>query len=150
MIFVSGVIYHEELTPTFGALSSDTLVRVLQDGRPSSRLLYAHLLAKYRNLHCVPLLGIFADCVVDDENRVFQVRTVTKHGVILLPSKNIGVGREYDAEAYRAALKPLTGFILIDVTDMPCIVYGVVFKDILPFKAKFSRRDALTLLKLGV
>jgi len=149
MIFTTGKIYREELALAFGALAPSTLAEVLRDGRPSSCLLHAHLLAKFSNLRQPPTKATLADCVMDTEDRVFQVRAVTEHGVTLLPAKSVGVGREYDAEAYRAALKILSGFILMDVTEMPRVTYAAVVKDILPFQAKFTRQDALALLKLS-
>lgn len=147
MIFTAGTLYTEELVLAFGALDPARLSAVLRDGRPTSYLLHAHLLSKFSNLRPAPVK--LSDAVVDDLGQVFLVRVVTENGTKLLPSKNIGVGRNYDPDDYRAALKQLSGFLLIDVTQMPRIRYGTVVKDIIPFRASFTYLDAISLLKLS-
>ena len=149
MIFTTGTIHEEDLVLAFGALDPATLAMVLKDGRPTSYLLHAHLLSRYSNLRRAPEKTMLGDGVVDTDGRTFQLRVITNRGMCLLPSKNLGVGRQYSPQDYREALQRVFGFILIDVTKMPHIRYGAVEKEIIPFQIKFSYQDALALLKIS-
>lgn len=149
MIFTPHKWYEEDLVIAFGALDAPAISVALRDGRPASYLAHEHLLARFTNLRRAPERTMLGQGVIDDEGRIFQVRTITSRGMCLLPSKNLGVGREYSPEDYREALQRIFGFILIDVTAMPHIRYGTVDKSIIPFRAKFAYHDAIALLKLS-
>lgn len=146
MLFKSGVLYEEQLVMSFGAIPLDILAKVLRDGRPVSHLIFQQLLNRFANLSSnsqkkLELRG--------DDGEIFIVKTITKEGVNLIPSKNIGVGRHYDMKSYQEVLRQISGFIFVDVTQMPVIRYAAIPIDIIPFKANLTHLDSITLIQLS-
>ncbi len=146
MNFVPGTHYVENLEVRFGVISPDTLRVILRDGRAASPLVFAHLRKRFENLTLASRDKADADCLEDDAGRIWQVRMLTNQGVKLLPSKSIGAGRTYDAYEYRKALSKISGFLVVDVTEMPKITFGTVLKGRLPEKTSFKYEEGLKLL----
>jgi len=151
MIFKTNAVYAEDLSVSFGALSRRQLADTLRDGRAAAFLIYAHLLAKFRNLRQATDHGYPAECVINDKGNVLQVRMVTANGTALNPAKQNGVKRKFDKLEYQDARQWVNGYILVDVTHAPHIEYAVVPKDRVPESgpAKFSYEDATSLISLA-
>ena len=150
MNFRTNIVYTEELAVQFGALSPKLLAYALRDGRASARLVYEHLLAKYRNLRRTALRDLPADCVMLPDRRILQVRMVTANGVMLNPHRQNGCGRRFNRPEHLEARAKVDGYILVDVTAAPEITYAFVSKQRVPENdAAFSCEDGQSLISLA-
>jgi hypothetical protein len=146
MKFQLNQIYTEELPVTFGDLSDEQLSVTFSDGRAAAFLIYEHLLARHENL--LRAMNYPADCVKLAE-RVLQVRMVTANGTALNPHKQNGTRRQYNQLEHLEARNSVDGYILVDITEFPTIVYSFVPITRVPMNARFSCEDAQSLISLA-
>jgi hypothetical protein len=150
MRFKIGTLYKETLPVTFGEVPIEILNRVLTDGRAINQLVMQHFVSVFSNLQMTTLKtpqGRDYPVVIDNAGKVFQVRALTEHGVDFTPAKNVGYGRSFDIDEYRARLEQLDGFLVADVRRFPAIAYGIVLEEDIPYRAKFSSSLASVILE---
>ena len=149
MKFQLNQVYVETLPATFGRIPMKRLAQTLRDGRASAFLIYEHLLAQYENLRRMTDDPRLPDCIRHQGRRTLQVRTVTQNGVALNPHKQNGIGRRYDRLEHMIARRQVEGYILVDVTEAPKVTYAFVPLMRVPENAKFSCKDAQSLISLA-
>lgn len=141
-------IYNDTINASFTGLSSDTVTRLLRDGRAVSFFVYEYLLAKHELLR-IEDDETPAQFVANGDGRVFHVRIVTEHGVSLNPSKQNGFGRIIDWHEHKERRDRLSGFLFVDVAEAPTIRYTIVPKMLVSGqKTHYGREAALTVMSL--
>jgi len=149
MKFQLNEIYTEELPAAFGDITPEQMAKTLRDGRAAAFLMYEHLLARYDNLRRMTDDPRLPDCLRHQGRRTLQVRTVTQNGVAMNPHKQNGIGRRYDRREHMIARRQVDGYVLVDVTEAPKVTYAFVPLLRVPENAKFSCKDAQSLILLA-
>ena len=117
----SKVVYTVNLTGcmSLGPIPPQVLYEKLTDGRIAGLLMeemHNHL---FRNVAMAPSRKSSFDLYVDDLR--YEARTITKAGVKLIPSSQIGTGRTYDEDAYINKRDSIDGYVFADVRNSPVL-----------------------------
>lgn len=129
-----------------GPIKKQTLYERFTDGRISGLLAEDLVSALYNNLTKSPAENTPYDLIDVDGNK-YEVRTVTKGGVQLIPSAQIGTGRKYDEDKHRVKHDSLYAYIFIDVRDSPLFYITGIKKSDVPFKKKLTSAGFNNLLE---
>ena len=129
-----------------GAIPKQTLYKRFTDGRISGLLAEDLLNALYNNLTKAPSESSPYD-LLDDNGNKYESRVVTKRGVNLNPSNQIGSGRSYNEDKHRTKHESLYAYIFIDVRDSPIFYIVGINRNDVPFVKKLSPNSFDKLLK---
>ena len=114
------VVYKLDLTDRirFGPIKKQILYERFTDGRISGLLAEDLANSLYNNLMKSPTEQSSYD-IMDDEGNRYECRTITLRGANLIPSNQIGKGRQYDAEAHHKKVGSLHAYIFTDIRHSP-------------------------------
>jgi len=129
---------------SFGDLSREEMIEVLQDGRHNSPFLERQLTKWFPKLTHVP--GNKGHDHYDEDGVLYDAKNFTKNGLKYMPSSMLGTGRKFDAEKAHAHAEKLV-YIVCDIFVFPSVrvrfTHGTDLKDIYPdCKIPFSGREA--------
>ena len=124
----------------FGEVSKQVLYQRFTDGRISGLLAEDLLYALYNNFTKSPSEGSAYDLLDDDGNK-YEVRVITKGGVSLIPSAQIGVGRQYNEEKHKDKHESLHAYVFIDVRDSPIFYITGISRNDVPFTKNYHRQS---------
>ncbi len=115
-----GVVYKLDLTDKirFGPIKKQILYERFTDGRISGLLAEDLANSLYNNLMKSPTERSSYD-IMDDNGHRYECRTITPRGANLIPSNQIGKGRQYDAEAHHKKVDSLHAYIFTDIRHSP-------------------------------
>ena len=94
--------------------------------------------------------------LVDQNGRLWEVRSITRGGVYFSPSKDVGSGRSYTEKGFQDKIKSLAGYVLCDIESFPRIPFWIIpatqvvewkKAGLLGTQARVSRTKALELLR---
>ena len=134
----------------FGPIQKQVLWVRFTDGRNIGLLSEDLIAALFNNLSKSPSSKDAYD-FSDREGRKYECRTVTKRGVGLLPSKQVGTGRKYNALEHKEKRAMLHAYIFVDVRDSPLFRITMIEEKRIPDKHRLSAIDFDKLLEeIGV
>lgn len=134
--------YKEQIK--FGPIKKQELWSFFTDGRVMGLLNEKLLTSLFNNISPAPSNNSSYDVVIDGKHKC-EVRSVTKD-VKLIPSKQIGTGRQYDEKAYKEKRKCLYAYIFVDVIDSPEFSIVGILESQIPSKKGFSRNSFLKMI----
>ena len=119
-----GIRYELNLTGRveLGPIKKQVIYERLTDGRIAGLLGEDFANAIYNNVTKSPSENEGHD-LQDTRGRLYEVRSVTKNGVKLIPSAQIGSGRKYDKTAHQAKIDSLYAFVFMDVRNSPILTF---------------------------
>lgn len=148
MKFKVGNLYREVLDISFGALNEYQLHVAFSDGRAAAIPMYLHLISKFSNV--LEEKNEFSETVVLDNDEIYLIRIVTKNGTLTSLAKQNGTRRQYTDEEMQVFLKRVSGFLFVDVTQFPSVVYGAIKKSLVPKVQRMDYSDSVALMKLSL
>ena len=114
----------EELARAFRVTPRDVR-EYLTDGRRVSFIIERRLMWENPGWSLAPSEGAGYD-LLDPDGGMWEVRSITRQGVYFNPSNQVGSGRKFDENGFRAKLGGVKGFILSDIVDFPEVDVFVV------------------------
>ncbi len=129
-----------------GPISKQTLYQRFTDGRIFGLLAEDLANALYNNLTKAPSKTTSYD-LIDGNGNKYEVRTVTRGGVNLIPSAQIGAGRSYDEVKHQTKHDSLYAYIFIDVRNSPLFYITGVHISNIPFIKSLTGKNFDRLLK---
>src|SRR4051812_5886117 len=114
----------EELARAFKVTTQD-IREYLTDGRRVSFIIERRLKWENPGWTLAPSEGAGHD-LRDPDGGLWEVRSITGGGVYFNPSNQVGSGRKFAEEGFRAKLAGLRGFILSDIVGFPVVDFFVV------------------------
>lgn len=109
----------------YGDITEQRLARRFTDGRLSGLLNEELVVAHFSGLHINEDAGASYD-IYSDRAGLYEVKTVTPRAVSLRPSNQHGQGRIKDDDIALERILSITGYILVDVRDMPLVTVHFV------------------------
>jgi hypothetical protein len=103
---------------SFGSVSKTDLNEVFKCGRVSSFLLKKELPNIFKKLKLRETSG--SNSYVDKDGNIFHLRTFGATGMKFMPSKQIGIGRNYDQSETKKIINN-TYLIACDIVDFPTV-----------------------------
>lgn len=64
--------------------------------------------------------------VLDQDNRKWEVRSISAKGVYFCPSYMVGSGRRFNEQGFLEKLDQIAGYVLSDISKFPTIPYWIV------------------------
>lgn len=113
-----------ELAQAF-KVSVEDIREYLTDGRRVSFIIERRLKWENEGWRLAPSEGAGYD-LIDPDERLWEVRSITRGGVYFNPSAQVGSGRSFNEDGFQAKLAGIAGFILSDITTFPEITCYVV------------------------
>jgi hypothetical protein len=107
----------KELAKAF-KVTTDDIREYLTDGRRVSFIIERRLKWENPGWTLAPSEGAGYD-LRDPQGGLWEVRSITRQGVYFNPSNQVGSGRKFAEEGFRAKLASLKGFILSDIVEFP-------------------------------
>lgn len=146
MLFKENELYIFDLTGKikFYNIEEKELIKLFKDGRVSGIIAEKFLETEFENLKRMELESANVDILNTRTASRYEVRTITKGGVNLIPSKMIGKGRKYNEEEYILKLQFINYFLFVDVRNLPILYIYSKSKDYFfnPIKKCFNSRQA--------
>ena len=102
----------------FGPLSRNALNKLFSDGRVCSRMIEPLVALLFDDLD---FKGNDNGLVRLSTNKKQEVRTFTKSGCNLVPSSQLGIGREYNKDEYLARVASVESYIIVDIRSFPAL-----------------------------
>jgi len=106
-------------------VSIDDIREYLTDGRRASFIVERRLKWMHEGWTLAPSEGASYD-LQDPDGGLWEVRSITKRGVYFNPSGQVGSGRSFNEEGFRAKVDGIEGYILTDIANFPNIDVFVV------------------------
>lgn len=113
-----------ELAAAF-KVTTDDIREYLTDGRRASFIVERRLMWENPGWTLAPSEGAGYD-LQDPNGGMWEVRSITRQGVYFNPSNQVGKGRAFNEDGFRAKLDGLKGFILSDIVGFPIVEVFVV------------------------
>ena len=94
--------------------------------------------------------------VLDQDNRKWEVRSISAKGMYFCPSYMVGSGRKFNEQGFLEKLHQIEGYVLSDISKFPTIPYWIVPTEIvsswweqrrLGKTTKITRDKAMELLR---
>ena len=138
-------------------LESEEAREYFTDGRRVSFILERRIRREILKGRLAPSEGAGYD-LIDEQDRKWEVRSITKSGVYFCPSYMVGSGRRFEERGFLDKLNEIAGYVLSDVREFPKIPIWKVDADIvgswyrngeLGAGTKVSGSKARRLLRVG-
>ena len=126
-----------------GHIKKQVLYDKVTDGRISGLLMEDFIESAFENVAKAPNAKSPFDLYVDDYK--YESRVVTGNGVKLIPSNQIGTGRKFNLEGYKAKRAGLDGYVFTEVADSPVLRILMLPEPDVPLVREMKRKDCLNL-----
>jgi hypothetical protein len=113
-----------ELAAAFKVTVAD-IEEMMTDGRRASFIIERRLVLEHPGWQLAKSEGAAYD-LIDPDQRMWEVRSVTRGGVYFNPSNQVGSGRRFEEAGFQQKLDGIEGFILTDIVTFPSVDVFVV------------------------
>jgi hypothetical protein len=102
---------------SFDGIPTQILHQLYTDGGRWGAIADEWIITKFNNLTLHIAGGV--RFIYDEQCRLWELRSLTKHGASLVSTSQIGAGRKANVNAYATKLAEIYGYIVIDITNFP-------------------------------